>query len=105
MRYWKVQVRPGKGDPFWCRAVEMTEEQVVLQSDLSLPAGTACNLRIVVPPVEAGCPPAIAGFSGDVDHAIFSSRGIQLSFRVKWLSDDARHLIGQTKAQRAGVGI
>jgi|GEM_PF-3883218 len=24
MRYWKVEVKPGNGDPFWCRALEMT---------------------------------------------------------------------------------
>ncbi|MHB1099931.1 MAG: hypothetical protein ACYCZR_10290 [Burkholderiales bacterium] len=103
MRYWRVQVKPGNGEPFWCRVVEMTEEQVVLQSDLSLPAGTACNLHIVVPPVESGRPPVVAGFSGDVDHAIFSSRGIQLSFRVKWLSDDARKLLGRQHEVPAAV--
>ncbi len=102
MRYWKVQVKPGNGEPFWCRAVEMSEEQVVLHSEHALPAGIECSMRINVPARESAM--VQAGFSGKVEQVVFSSRGIELSLRVKWLSDDARRLIGKAKAQRAGVG-
>ena len=104
MRYWKVQVKPGNGEPFWCRAVQMTEEQVVLHSEHALPAGIECSMRIDVPSRDFATPPAEAGFSGNVEQVVFSSRGIELSLRVKWLSDDARHLLGKAKAQRAGAG-
>ena len=46
-------------------------------------------------------PPTVAGLEGAVEHAIFAGDKVRLSFKVNWLSSDARRLIDEVVAGSA----
>lgn len=102
MRHWRVQVSPGSGHVFWCKVAKATAERMVLQSEQVLAAGTVCNLQIAVPSPDHRKTAVVAGLAGDVEHAIFSADKVQLSFKVKWLSGEAKKLFAEAAGRGAG---
>lgn len=97
MRHLKVLVRSGDGRQFPTRAVEISEKHAVLRGDQILPAGTVCDLQIIVPPPDDKQPPSVVGLQAEVGEAVFASGDIRLDLRVKSLSDEARRLIEARK--------
>lgn len=93
MRYWRVLVKSGDGRQFFARALKVSASRAVLRGDHALPAGTVCDLQIVVPSWVGENPGAVAGLRAEVSEVVFASGGIRLDLMVKSLSYEARQLI------------